>query len=169
MGYNTNVIGHIEVHPPLSLVEQRYLTTFSRLRHYDRPGGPYEIVGNPGAEYTREASLPTELTNSIAPGQPNYWCDWEPCWEGCCLVHSGKEKSYSLRAWLEYLIEHFLRPGAVGQQSGSPWLEGFSFDHVLNGIVACCRTDNRALWLIRVEDNEVREEVLRRGDPEPWM
>ncbi len=33
--------------PPLSLVEQRYLTAFGQTRRYDRPGGPYEVVGNP--------------------------------------------------------------------------------------------------------------------------
>lgn len=169
MGYNTNAIGHIEVQPPLSLPEQRYLTAFGQTRRYERAGGPYEIVGNPAIDHLLESSLPTEVVNSIAPGQPGYWCDWTPCWEGCCLSHSGKEKSYSLRRWLEYLIEHFLRPGAHGATSGSPWLEDFSFDHVLNGVVACCRTDTRELWLIRVDDNKVREEVLRAGDPEPWM
>lgn len=169
MGYNTNIIGHIEVQPPLSVVEQRYLTAFGQVRHIERPGGPYEVDPNPAASRGRDPALSTEAYNAIASGKPNYWCDWAPCWEGCCLVHSGKEKSYSMRDWLEYLIEHFLRPGAKGEASGSHWLEGFSFDHVLNGIVACCRNDTRELWLIRLEDNEVQEEVLRRGDPEPWM
>ena len=169
MGYNTWTVGHLDIDPPLRLVEQRYLTAFSQSRRFERPGGPYEVPPNPAAALRAESELPTEVADRIADGQPNYWCDWAPCWDGCCISPTGKEKSYSLRSWLDYLIDHFLRPGALASGSGSPWLEGFGFDHRLDGIIACQRDDNRELWLIRVDDNVVREDVLRKGDPPPWM
>lgn len=39
MGYTTDFLGHIDVHPPLNEAEQTYLTAFSRSRRFDREGG----------------------------------------------------------------------------------------------------------------------------------
>jgi hypothetical protein len=52
--------------------------------------------------------------------QPGYWCQWVPCPHGCCLVWNGHEKFYAGQAWLQYLIDHFLRRGAHAQTSGDP-------------------------------------------------
>lgn len=97
--------------------------------------------------------------------QPGFWCDWVPCWEGCCLAFNGNEKFYSPVSWLRYLIDHFLRPGAHASASPGPLFEHFTFDHVLDGTVVGCRRDNKGLSAIRVERNEVREEVIRPADP----
>jgi hypothetical protein len=158
MGYTTDFIGHIEVAPQLNPAEQHYLLAFSASRRYDRPGGPYEVPGNPSAEQgERPADL--DLYNTIAPGQPSLWCGWVPCWNGHCLSYDGTEKFYGATQWLTYLIDHFLAPQAHTQ--GSDRFAGFAFDHVLDGIVAGCRRDTGVLFLIHVENNVVREQTLR--------
>lgn len=116
MGYTTDFIGHVEVRPALNEAEQLYLTAFAQSRRYERPDGPYEVPRNPAAE---RGERPTDVDayNTIAPGQPSLWCGWLPCWDGCCLAHDGIEKSYGARAWMKYLIDHFLAPGA-GRRRG---------------------------------------------------
>ena len=81
------------------------------------------------------------------------------------MSYNGHEKFYRATEWMRYLIDHFLRPGAHAEDSGLHWFDGFTFDHRCDGVVAGCRRDNKELFLIRVEDNEVREEVLRPADP----
>jgi len=50
MGYSTDFIGHIDIHPRLNIAEQRYLHAFASTRHYRRAEGPYAVPGNPMAE-----------------------------------------------------------------------------------------------------------------------
>lgn len=160
MGYTTDFIGHVDIDPPLNQDEIAYLTAFSSSRRCDRPGGPYAVPGNPRAE-----DLPTEVSNRVPEGQPGYWCDWVPCWDGCCLAYNGHEKFYGSTRWMRYLIEHFLKPDALASRSGSTLFDGFTFDHVLEGMVVGCRRDNKELFAIVVADNEIREEILRPADP----
>ncbi len=162
MGYTTDFVGHIDIDPPLNEAECDYLLAFSRSRRWDRPEGPYAVPGNPSAE----EPLPKDAAryNRKAPGQPQLWCQWVPCWDGCCLSFSGHEKFYEPIRWLEYLLDHFLRPGARAETSGEPAFEHFTFDHRLAGMIVGCRRDTRELFAIEVERNAVRTRVLRRGD-----
>jgi hypothetical protein len=163
MGYTTDFIGHIEVNPPLNVAEQHYLHAFSASRRYDRAGGPYDVPGNPSAEYDdRPADL--DAYNAVGPGQPSLWCGWVPCWEGCCISFNGHDKFYSATRWLTYLIDHFLAPKARAADSGLDCFAEFTFDHVLDGIIAACRRDTRELYLIEVERNVVRERTLHAPD-----
>lgn len=162
MGYTTDFIGHVDIDPPLNEHEMQYLIAFAATRHCERPGGEYAVAANP---YASEGGLTTEQLNTVPPGQPGYWCQWEPCWDGCCLSFNGHEKFYAPVRWLEYLIEHFLELGAVASRSGESWFDGFTFDHVLEGMVIGCRRDNKKLFAIEVSDNEVTERVLRPADP----
>lgn len=86
------------------------------------------------------------------------------CWDGCCLAWDGREKFYQSVRWLRYLIDHFLRPDALAQQSGLAQFEAFTFDHRLDGLVIASRRDTRELSAICVQDNVVSERVLMRGD-----
>ena len=162
MGYTTDFIGHIDITPSLNDDEIAYLTAFNRSRRCERPGGPYDVPGNPSAEL--EDTMPTEQANTGADGQPGYWCDWEPCWDGCCLAYNGNEKFYQPVEWLRYLIKHFLKPGAAASRVDHERFAGFTFDHVLEGMVVGCRRDNKELFAISVAGNRVREKVLRTAD-----
>lgn len=162
MGYTTDFIGHIDITPSLNDEEIAYLSAFSDSRRFERPGGPYDVPGNPRAE--DEHGLPGHNYNVPPAGQPGLWCDWVPCWDGCCLSYNGVEKFYAPVEWMRYLIEHFLKPGAVASRVEDPHLAGFTFDHVLDGIVVGCRRDNKELFAIEVADNVVHTEALRRAN-----
>lgn len=157
MGYTTDFVGHIDIHPPLSAAECEYLTAFKESRRCQRPGGRYAVPGNPFAE----EALPVAQSNAVALGQPSLWCHWEPCPQGCCLSFDGLEKSYAPVDWLRYLIQHFLKPRAAAALSDEEWFTGFTFDHVLEGMVVGCRRDNKELFAINVRNNRVSTKILR--------
>lgn len=160
MGSSTDFVGHIEIDPPLNDAEMYYLLAFAGSRHYDR-GDPYEVPGNPAAESGGDVA--TDRYNRPPHGQPNLWCDWQVCWDGCCITWTGKEKSYSMEPWLRYVIDHFLRDGA--RASGDPRFDEFTFDHVLHGTLVGCRRDTKELFAIKVEGNVVTREVITPADP----
>ena len=122
MGHTTDFLGHINVEPRLNDAEVAYLTAFSKSRRCDRAGGPYAVPMNP---YVDDAdALDTETANRTPDGQPGYRCHWVPCVDGCCLAYDGNEKFYGPDRWLAYLIDHFLRPGALAAASGEHWFRG---------------------------------------------
>jgi hypothetical protein len=136
MGYTTDFIGHVEISPPLNKSEQLYLSAFAQSRRWQRPGGPYEVPGNPAAEAAEAADRPTDLDayNNTAAGQPSLWCGWQPCWDGCCLTYDGREKFYGATSWMQYLIDHYLTPQARAETSGlAPGVAGGGHEHVRVG------------------------------------
>lgn len=164
MGYSTDYIGRIDIQPALNASERDYLNRFSRSRRWDRPEGPYALTS------TREnSSTDTWIRrrNRPAAGQPSLWCQWIPCLNGCCVTFDGHEKFYAGPAWMRYLIDEFLRPGAAAMGSGHAEFADFTFDHRADGLISGCRRDNRELFAIDVHDNEVSVEVLTPGDPGP--
>lgn len=162
MGYTTDFIGHVDINPMLNEAEMTYLTAFRLSRRFDRPDGPYVVPGNPYLEERDTSDV--ETYNRVALGQPQLWCGWSVCTRGCCLAWDGREKFYSPVAWLEYLIDHFLSPGALASLSGLEAFDGFNFDHQLNGLMIGNRRDNREMFAICVQDNRVTERVLMPGD-----
>ena len=169
MGFTTDFIGHIDIEPALNQDEIEYLTAFSQSRRFDRPDGPYAVPGNPMAVLDAEReTVDVDTYNRTAPGQPQLWCQWVPCLDGCCLSFDGNEKFYQPVAWMRYLINHFLKPGAAASRSGLPAFEHFTFDHRLDGMVVGCRRDNKELFAIQVKANRVTERVLRAGLPEHY-
>jgi hypothetical protein len=88
---------------------------------------------------------------------------------GQCITHNGSEWFYAPTAWLRYIIDHFLRaPAAVPAAGGSPF-DGFTFDHVCNGVVAGRRRGAGKPFLIRVTNNTVTQEALVDGHPDREM
>lgn len=169
MGFTTDFVGHIDIEPALNQDEIEYLTAFSSSRRFDRPDGPYSVPGNPmAARDTEREGVDVDTYNRVAPGQPQLYCQWVPCWDGCCLSFDGNEKFYQPVRWMTYLIDHFLKPGAEASRTGLALFEHFTFDHHLEGMVVGCRRDNKELFAIEVTDNKVREWVLRPGLVEDW-
>lgn len=169
MGYTTDFLGHFTITPHLNPAEVEYLTAFSASRRWDRPGGPYAVPDNPRAEDADSSPRAVARRNRPAPGQPQLYCQWIPCPTGCCLTNDGHEKFYEPVAWLRYLVDHFLGPGALAARSGLEELEDFTFDHALDGAVVARRRDTRRLWVIRAEDNRITEEDLCPGEPEEMV
>jgi len=159
MGYTTDFVGHLDIQPPLNDAEIEYLLAFSASRRFTRDT-PYDVPGNPRAETSE--GVESGLYNRPPQGQPDLWCDWQVCWDGCCMSWSGKEKSYAMVEWLRYVIDHFLKPGAMAASDSR--FTAFTFDHTVNGTVVGCRRDNKELFMIRVGDNEVTREVITAAD-----
>jgi hypothetical protein len=129
MGYTTEFSGTVSVVPPLNAAEVAYLRRFSVARH---DGGE--------------------------PGMPprSYYCQWVPTEDGAGLEWDQVEKFYDSVEWMAYLIDHLLRPGAVASLAGDPQFAGFTFDHVLNGVIDADGEARNDRWRLVVNDNVVR-------------
>jgi hypothetical protein len=170
MGVTTRHLGHVEIDPPLNQSEHDYLRMFSRSRRSFRDRGPYAVLPNDPHEEAPalHGEAATERINRIAEGQPSLWCQWVPCPRGCCLAWDGHEKFYAGGPWLQYLIDHFLRPGADAQSDRHPWFRRFTFDHDTNGVLVGEQSDNRELFSLTVKHGKVTRRTLRPGDRIPW-
>ena len=164
MGVSTEYLGHVEIVPGLNKAEYDYLVAFADSRRTVRRGGPYAVTPRDPDHGTGDAGA--RRYNQICDGQPGYWCQWRPCPHGCCLTWDGFEKFYAGAAWLEYLIDHFLRVGAFAQDSGDPQFADFTFDHQTNGVLVGEQQDLRELFVLWIDDGEVSRSVLRPGDPD---
>lgn len=172
MGFSTRYLGHLDIQPPLNDSETEWLRAFGEIdrRHYNEP---YEVAMNPRAlriETWQQRGSGGDAFKSLAPpdGSPYPHLDWAPCYEGCCLAWYGTEKSRMAEEWLQYLIDHFLRPGAHARLDGRQAFERFTFDHTLNGVIAAERNDTLELFLIVCRDNTIRRETLVPPIPDEW-
>ncbi len=177
MGFSTKYLGRLDIEPRLNESEVEWLRAFAAIdrRHYTEP---YEVAMNPRAvqierlqcdEAGEDRPDPDPFT-SLVPldGSPYPNLDWKPCPDGCCLVWDGTEKSRMAEASLQYLIDHFLRPGALAHTDRRPDFERFTFNHVVNGVIAAERDDTRELFLIVCEHNTIRRQTLVPPDLMEW-
>jgi len=173
MGYTTEFYGNVNVDPPLNATEIEYLRRFAGTRRMDRERGPYMVDGN---GFMGQDDGPDTIPDYNRPpkGQPGLWCQWVPghkytgdpypytCEDdGSIIEWDGGEKFYNATEWMGYIIDHFLRPGAVAQTAaqGTPewdlYFQHFTFDHILNGEIEAQGEDREDIWLLVVKDNEV--------------
>lgn len=164
MGYRTDFVGVIEVHPPLNDAEHSYLTAFAESRRFRHPAGPYAVPDNPMSHRGDDREVPIDDYNSPSPGQPGPWCPWRPGGRTCLYIpDEGDGKHYAPTQWLQYLAMHFLLPGALAAGLNSALFDGFTFDHQLTGAVAAYRHDTARLWLIRADNDDLYEETIVPG------
>ena len=169
MGLHTDFIGHLDVHPPLNEAEYSYLTAFAESRRHRGRGGPYDVPDNPRAsDVDDRAVVDIDDYNTPPEGQPQLWCPWRPSCAGTCLVvpDNGENKHYQATRWLQYLVDHFLKPGAEALRDKSGLFAEFTFDHELKGVVAACMQETGRLWVIRPEGDLIVEETLWPGTGE---
>jgi hypothetical protein len=198
MGFSTTYLGRLDIEPKLNPAEVEWLTAYAEVdrRHftdpYEVPMNPraflieqehkreerYRLEAQARAakpatsKRKRRATRTTPdpfTTLTPGDGSPYPHLDWKPCPTGCCLSWDSRtEKSRMAEPWLQYLIDHFLCPGALARTSGRPDFADFTFDHVLNGTIAAERDDTRELWLIVCRDNEIDTVQLVAPDVMPW-
>lgn len=151
MGYQTDFVGYLHVQPALNEVE---IALVNAIRgHVDADYGTLRTVGDVEASRIE-----------LMSGAPYGWSNWEACSKGCCLSYDGGDKANHMIPWLKYLMATYLVPGA--EAAGKPGYEELTCDHMLNGMVVGSRRDNRELYAITVEENEVVTELLWPGVPE---
>lgn len=149
MGYSTDFEGVVTITPPLNNTERAYLTRFAGTRRMDRTKGPYYVDGDG-----------PDIRNPDRPalGQPGLWCHWIPTEDGSGLRWDRLENFHHPEEWLQYLIDHFLRPGAVAARLRADGLEGFekfTFDHTVSGTLHAQGEDPGDVWELVVDDNQV--------------
>lgn len=129
MHHDTDCIGCIRVTPPLNEEE---IDALLDLAHSERT-----LRGTP-----------TGRGNSDVPFAR---ASWDVCPDGCCLWWDGCEEDKWIGPTLEFLVDHWFRLGAVGE--GHPKLAAFTFDHVLDGLMAV--RGHRSSTLVEVSANVV--------------
>lgn len=121
MGYDTNFDGEFEVRPPLRPEHLDYLRRFAETRRMKRLYSAVEALADPvrkavglpvgleGGYYVGDESV-TRDGNTPPVGQPGLNCQWVPTEDGRAIIWDNGEKFYNYAEWLEYLVEHFLKP-----------------------------------------------------------
>ncbi len=164
MGYHTSFNGQFELDRPLSKEHSEFLQQFAETRRMKRNAektaqrpDPFRIaaglpVGPDGGYFVGEEGFagqdngPDVVDHNRPPsGQPGLWCQWVPNRDNTAIRWDGGEKFYSYVEWLEYLIEHFLKP----------------WGYTLNGEVEWEGEDQGDVGKIVVENNVVRTKQAR--------
>lgn len=162
MGYTTEFYGEVTVDPPLNDAEVAYLVKFNESRRMKRGKGPYFVEGTGYMGQDEDADV--EEYNYPPDGQPGLWCHWRPSSDGTKIAWDGGEKFYFAAEWMEYIIGHFLKQAAPdatrqfnrdAEAAGNPF-DGFTFDHMVNGVIEAQGEEPDDKWRLVVEDNEVR-------------
>lgn len=154
MSYHVRYDGKLSVVPPLNPAEVKALATFHDSRRISTTAGPLD---------TRDLSSghPDVIDYNTPPeGQPGLWCDVTPLEDGTHLGVDPNRENGDITPWVEYLIDHLLKPGAVYSEipesvGEKDVLRSFTFDHVVNGEMKCVGEDGD-VWLLRVKDNVVK-------------
>jgi len=162
MGYTTEFDGRVSVSPPLNRHEIVYLLKFAATRRMDRTRGPYFVDGSGPFGQGRDDDI--QNFNQPPTGQPGLWCQWEPTEDGTAIRWNGEEKFYDSADWMTYVIDTFLKPGAVlASELASPEpghhypeeFRHFTFDHELNGVIDARGEDDDDQWQLVVTRNTV--------------
>lgn len=161
MGYTTDFTGEVRIDPPLNDDERTFLELFATSRRMHRSAGPYFVGGN--GDYG-QGDGPDQVYdhNSPPPNQPGLWCQWVPNDDGTAIIWDEGEKFYKSEAWMAYLINHFLKPGAEASKPSAVDMgydfSGFTFDHTLNGVIYAQGEDPDDTWRLVVHNNQVSSE-----------
>jgi hypothetical protein len=140
MGYTTEFKGFFELDRALTKDHLAYLEMFASVRHMKRDPikcetlpDPYrEAVGLPigvegeyfvgGQGYAGQDRDTSVIDYNNEPStQPGLWCQWIPLSDGTGIEWDGNEKFYNYVEWLQYLIEHFLKPWGYTLNGNVQW------------------------------------------------
>lgn len=166
MGYDTEYLGYFTITPPLNRAEVEWLSGFADWGAVP-DDDPFGLPMNPRAAL---AAAFTE-TGGWMPASSRVPCgvhDWRVGLEGDVLHWRRGERSNDAVQTIEFLVSHYLGPGALAGGCGRPEFDDFTFDHRLDGIIAGERGDTGELFLLRVDDNEITYETLVPG-LDPWL
>ena len=113
MGYTTEFHGAFVCTPALPAKLRIRLALFSRTRHCARKcDEKYGPEGRLFAGTDPDASDVIDY-NRPADGCPSLWCQWVPSRDGTEIRWDGSEKFYHYVEWLQFLIDHFLKPNDI--------------------------------------------------------
>lgn len=173
--------GSITIDPPLNDYETAYLKRFTARCGDTWSKGPYFLGDQddrPGAdteEVLGDHAVPADVDTAaveaaaadpprLSPAQntPGSRSDWVLSEDRAGLELDVVDRYDDPVAWAKYLIDVFLRPGAVLQHDLAHrvlgWeypaeLESFSFDHVCSGVLDAQGENGDDRWRLVVRDN----------------
>lgn len=160
MGYSTTFKGSIQVEPPLSPEEIKFLQGFARTRRTQRKEGPYYVAPEQSKTVSFDQSVGQDYGNPNVTdmnnpplGQPGLWCQWEPTDDGKAIEWNGSEKFYDSLEWMQYLMDHFIGPKPIASQ-----LPAFKFlkPHKCNGEIAAQGDDPSDQWKLVVKNGKCK-------------
>jgi hypothetical protein len=141
IGYSTYFSGSFGLDKPLTKDHKAYLKAFSMTRRMKRNPVVTEkmldpvrlAVGLPigeescyfvgGRGMCGQDRTDDILDYNVPPSdQPGLWCHWVPSEDGLSIEHDGGEKFYNYEEWIEYLIEHFLKPWGYVVTGSVEWI-----------------------------------------------
>lgn len=162
MGYTTDFDGHINVSPPLNANEIAYLKKFNETRRMKRTKGPYYVQGTGCYGQGHDDDI---INHNDSGDQPGLWCKWTPTEDGTAIEWDQCEKFYDSVEWMQYLIDHFLKPDALAKTQTIDGKTFFTFqDHTLQGAIEAQGEAEDDHWYLVVRNNvaETRK-TLPRG------
>ena len=136
MSYNMELIGTLNIDPPLSKEEVKYINRFNITRHMLTTKGPY-TVDTEYVDYITKP-IPEHIINfnEYASGHPkSYWCNWFVSDDGTQLGWDGRPNFLLFKEWLDYLITHFLGKDPIAARVEPEQFSFLSGDHILNGVI----------------------------------
>ena len=165
MGYTTEFSGRFLLDKPLTEDHAKYLKAFSERRHMKRDvnklgsepdplrikvnlnageEGEFFLGGKENDSYM-DFCIKSILDYNEPPStQPGLWCKWAPSDDSLGIEWDSGEKFYNYTAWLEYLINNFLKP----------------WGYTLNGTVYWRGEDYDDQGYLIVEDNKVSTQEI---------
>jgi hypothetical protein len=176
MGYTTDFSGAFDVTPPLTASHAAYLNKFSETRRMKRIGSeegignrladpdfqgeegdirkvvdlPWGVDGEffvGGLGFAGQDRDKTVIDSNVPPRtQPGLWCQWVPSADGSHIEWNGAEKFYDYVAWLQYIIDNFLK----------------RWGYTLNGEVEWQGEDSSDFGKIVVSNNVIKIKKGRR-------
>src|SRR5690606_24127779 len=123
-------------------------------RRMNRKNGPYFVAGT--GDYGQGDDPGIINFNQPPEGQPGLWCQWVPTGDGTATVWDGGENFYDSDDWMEYIIDHFLKPGALAKDK-LPFLQA---NHICNGNIDAQGEETDDRWRLVVKNNKVS---VKRG------
>lgn len=149
MGYTTQFSGQVSIEPPLNQAEIEYLRKFNTTRRMNRGNGPYFVDGSGDFGQGRDSDVVNY--NSPPAGQPGLWCNWTVTDDGSEILWDEGEKFYYAAEWMEYIINHFLKPDCIASKE-LPFLQA---NHTCSGSIKAQGEDMGDRWKLYVYNNEV--------------
>lgn len=133
MGYTTEFRGQVDFDKSLTIPQLVYLKAFSEMRRVKRDAAKLEgvkdpkrtavglPVGSQGGYFIDSEYTGVVDQNEPPTGQPGLWCQWVPTEDGMGLEWDGGEKFYNFVEWMQYIIDHFLKPWGITVNGEIQW------------------------------------------------
>lgn len=140
MGYTTEFEGSFALSKPLAPHHKAYLDKFAETRRVTRDAAKAEALPDPvrdavglpigpegayfvgaGGFHGQDRDASVDDYNNEPEGQPGLWCKWQPNKAGTAIEWNGAEKFYDYVEWLQYIVDHFLKPWGYALNGEVTW------------------------------------------------